>query len=133
MIKLFCITLLFAGVTAFAAKAQTAHTDSLVNMARADAKNFRLNDADFKKFRQNRGNSGSDYFKPAAANVSNSALLADSVYVMAYRQAAYAKTHHRHTAGHYILWGGAALTVVVLVSAAAASNAVLTGWHKPIV
>ena len=129
MIKLFCITLLLAGITASAAKAQTAGTDSLIRIARADAKNFRLNDQDFKQFRKNRGNSGSDYFKPVAANVSNSALLQDSVYVMAYRQAAYAKTHHRHTAGHYVLWGGAAVAVVVLVAAAAANNAVLTGWH----
>jgi hypothetical protein len=129
MIKLFCITLLLACITGFAARAQTAGTDSLVRIARADAKNFRLNDADFKQFRKNRHNSGSDYFKPVAANVSNSALLNDSAYVMAYRQAAYAKTRHRHTAGHYVLWGGAALAVVVLVSAAAANNAVLTGWN----
>lgn len=129
MIKLFSITLLLACITTFAAKAQTAGADSLIRIARADAKNFRLNDADFKQFRKNRGNSGSDYFKPAAANVSNSALLQDSAYVTAYRQAAYAKTHHRHTAGHYVLWGGAAVAVVVLVAAAAANNAVLTGWH----
>jgi len=129
MIKRFCIILLVAGITASAAKAQTAGTDSLIRVARADAKNFRLNDRDFKQFRKNRGNAGSDYFKPAAANVSNSALLQDSVYVMAYRQAAYAKTHHRHTAGHYVLWGGAAVAAVVLVAAAAANNAVLTGWN----
>jgi len=129
MIKLFCITLLLAGITTLAARAQTTAADSLVRLARADAKHFRLNDADFKKFRKNRGNSGSDYFKPVAANVSNSALLNDSIFVMAYRQATYAKTHHRHTAGHYILWGGVGLTVVVLVASAAAYNSVLTGWN----
>ena len=129
MIKLLSITLLLAYITTSATKAQTTGTDSLVNIARADAKNFRLNDADFKQFRKNRHNSGSDYFKPVAANVSHSALLNDSVYVAAYRQAAYAKTRHRHTVGHYVLWGGAAIAVVVLVSAAAANNAVLTGWH----
>ena len=129
MIKLFFITLLLASITTLAARAQTTATDSLVRIAQADAKNFRLNDADFKKFRKNRGNSGSDYFKPQAANVSNTALLNDSVYVMAYRQAAYAKTRHRHTVGHYILWGGVGLTVVILVASAAASNSVLTGWN----
>ncbi|MDO3628608.1 hypothetical protein [Mucilaginibacter sp. BT774] len=129
MIKLFCITVLLAGITALAAGAQTTAADSLVRIAQGDAKNFRLNAADFKKFRKNRGNSGSDYFKPVPANVSNSALLNDSVYVMAYRQAAYAKTHHRHSAGHYILWGGVGLTVVVLAASAAAYNSVLTGWN----
>ena len=79
--------------------------------------------------RKNRGNSGSAYFKPVAANVSNKALLGDSVYVIAYRQAAYAKTRHRHTAGHYVLWGGVALTVVVLVASAATYNSVLTDWN----
>ena len=49
--------------------------DSLVRIAQADAKNFRFNDADFKKFRKNRGTAGSDYFKPLVANVSNSARL----------------------------------------------------------
>jgi len=129
MINLFFITVLLASITAFAARAQTTAADSLVRIAQTDVKNFRLNDADFKKFRKNRGNSGSDYFKPLAANVSNSAFLNDSVYVMAYRQAAYAKTHHRHTAGHYILWCGVGLTVAVLVATAAASNSVLTGWN----
>jgi hypothetical protein len=129
MIKLSCAALLLACITTFAAKAQTTGTDSLIRIARADAKNFRLNDANFKKFRKNRRNSSSDYFKPVAANVSNSALLNDSVYVAAFRQEAYAKTRHRHTAGHYVLWGGAAVAVVVLVAAAAANNSVLTGWN----
>ena len=128
MIKLFFIIVLLAGVTTATARAQTTPPDSLVRIAQEDAKSFRLNDADFKKFRKNRRNSGSDYFKPQAANLSNRALLNDSVYVMAYRQAAYAKTHHRHTAGHYILWGGVGLAVVVLVASAAAYNSVLTGW-----
>jgi hypothetical protein len=129
MIKRFFIALLLASIATLAVEAQTTAADSLVKVAQADAKNFRLNNVDFKRFRKNRGNSGSDYFKPLAADVSNSALLSDSVYVMAYRQAAYAKTHHRHTAGHYILWGGVGLAVVVLVATAAASNSVLTGWH----
>ena len=129
MIKLFNITLLLVCITAFATKAQTAATDSVISIAKADAKTFRLNDEDFKQFRKNRGNSGSDYFKPLATNVSNAALLRDSAYVMAYRRAAYAKTRHRRTAGHYILLGGAALTVVVLVAVAATYNSVVTDWN----
>jgi len=129
MIKLFTITLLLVCITAFTSKARAAGTDSVTSIAKADAKNFRLNAEDFKKFRKNRRNSSSDYFKPSAANVSNSALLNDSVYVQAYRYAAYTKTRHRRTAGHYILLGGAALTVVVLVATAAAATSVLTDWN----
>jgi hypothetical protein len=129
MIKFFNITLLLVCIMAFTTKAQTAATDSVVKIAKADAKAFRLNDEDFKKFRKNRGNSGSDYFKPSAANVSNAALLRDSAYVMAYRRAAYTKTRHRRTAGHYILLGGVALTVVVLIASAAAYNSVVTDWN----
>ncbi|MBS1527441.1 MAG: hypothetical protein JST19_17470 [Bacteroidetes bacterium] len=129
MIKPFTIICLLVFAAAFTAKAQTAPADSITKIARADAKNFRLNKQDFKKFRKDRRNANSDYFKPARANVSNAALLGDSVYVKAYRAAAYAKTRHRHTTGHYVLLGGIALTVVALVAVAAATNSVLTGYH----
>lgn len=128
MIKFFTIALLLIDAAAFSAKAQSA-ADSVIQIARADAKNFRLSKEDFKKFRINRGNSASDYFKPGQANVSQGALLRDSAYVKAFRAAAYAKTRHRHTAGHYLLLGGVVLTVALLVAFAAASNSVLTNYN----
>ncbi|HVS92001.1 MAG TPA: hypothetical protein VHE59_08230 [Mucilaginibacter sp.] len=110
-------------------QAQQLPADSIKNIALTDARKFKLDKADFEIFRHNRRNSGSDYFKPGKSAVSDTALLKDSVYVKAYRAAAYAKTRHRHTAGHYVLLGGVAVTVVVLVALAAATNSVLTGYH----
>jgi len=102
---------LFAGlliaalcVSALTAKSQQA--DSLVEIAQSDAKKFRLNKADMKKFRKDKRNSNSDFFKPAKNSVSDTILLTDSVYVKAYRMAAYKKTRKRRTAWHGV-WIGA--------------------------
>ncbi|MBS1519590.1 MAG: hypothetical protein JST50_01235 [Bacteroidetes bacterium] len=99
----------------------------------ADARKFKLDRARLKKFRQNRHNLAreyfalggsepggfsnyrrnrelaSDYFKPVASAVSDTALLNDSVYVKAYREKAWRRTRHRRTAGHYVWVSGTAL------------------------
>lgn len=86
--------------------AQTLSRDSLVKLANADVRNFKLNRSDFKRFRKSRSNSYSDLFKPTKATVADTTLLTDSVYVNAFRNAAYGKTRKRHTTGHYFLIGG---------------------------
>ena len=97
---------------------QSLSKDSLIKAAYADAENFKLNRQNFKVFRKSRSNSYSDLFKPAKANVSDTTLLRDSVYVNAFRNAAYRKTLKRRTTGHYFLMGGViyvAITVVATV------------------
>ncbi len=101
-----------------ALKAESLPVDSLVKIAQSDAKKFRLNKADMKRFRKDRRNSNSDFFKPAKNSVSDTTLLADSVYVKAYRLAAYNKTRKRRTVWHGV-WIGAiadAAAVVVIMT-----------------
>lgn len=94
---------------------QPAHRDSVIKAARADAKNFRLDDVTWKKYRH-KLTCTSDYFKPHAADLKNAALLSDSVFLDAYRHEAYKKNKRRHTPWHYVLvGGGAAAGVFVLM------------------
>lgn len=97
-------------------QAQTIGRDSLVNRAFADVKKFKLSKQQFKEFKKNKNNSYSDLFKPTEASVGNIAFLADSIYVNAFRNAAYQKTLKRRTTGHYFLIGGVAYVVVVAVA-----------------
>jgi len=95
---------------------QPLSKDSLIKTANTDAKRFRLNRQDFKTFRKSRGNSYSDLFKPTKAHVSDTINLADSVYVNAFRNAAYGKTLKRRTTGHYFLMGGILYVVITVVA-----------------
>ena len=97
-------------------QAQAISRDSLVDSAFADVKKFKLSKQQFKEFKKNKTNSYSDLFKPTEAGVSNPGFLADSVYVNAFRNAAYQKTLKRRTTGHYFLVGGVAYVVVVAVA-----------------
>jgi C-terminal processing protease CtpA/Prc len=111
LITAFLIALLTAGT-----QAQTLSRDSIINIAKADAKNFRLNDADLKKFKK-KWKKTSDYFKPTKTNVSDTTLLRDSVYVQTYRYVAYVKTRSRHSTGYYVIFGaGTATWVAVLIA-----------------
>ena len=110
--------MLLAALSVSALKAKSPPVDSLVKIAQSDAKKFRLNKADMKKFRKDRRNSNSDFFKPAKNSVSDTTLLADSVYVKAYRMAAYNKTRKRRTVWHGV-WIGA------IVADAAAGVAIM--------
>ncbi len=96
--------------------AQTAHRDSVYEIAKADVQNFRLNKADFKEFRESgRNKAQSDYFKPIATNVSNSQLLQDSAYVKTYRHLAFMKTKRRRTTAYYILATIAGIAALVII------------------
>jgi hypothetical protein len=106
MIKYLFISLLAVALSVSTLKAKNPPIDSLVKVAQLDVKKFRLNDTDMNKFKTNRHNANSDYFKPGKSGVSDTTLLADSVYVKAYRTAAYNKTRKRRTVWHHV-WVGA--------------------------
>lgn len=107
MLKTIYLTLFFCTVipTAFC---QDTRRDSVIKAAQADAKNFRLDKATWKKHRRKLP-STSDHFKPTEANQKKHALLTDSVYVKVYRKTAFKKNEHRRTPWHYVLIGGSIL------------------------
>ena len=141
MKKTLIITLLLSIWCSINLLAQNAKTDSIVKIATADAQNFQLKKPDMEKFRMDRRDQQvgvrnpskmfdrnymeqvrtqkvdytSDYFKPTKAMVSDSTLLKDSVYVKAFRDAAYNKTVKRH-AGHYIaIFGSIAAGIALII------------------
>jgi hypothetical protein len=74
--------------------------------------------AGMRKVREgyNQINYTSDYFKPSKITTKDTALLNDSVYVKAFRNAAYQHTTVRRTAGHYIaIWGGVAVGIFLII------------------
>lgn len=75
---------------------QATRRDSLIKAAQADAKTYRLDNATWKKYKRKLP-ATSDHFKPTEANQKNRAVLSDSIYVKAYRQAAFKKNKHRRT------------------------------------
>lgn len=88
-------SLLFASLLTSAlsgnAFSQTSYPDSIKRIAVADVQNFMLKEETIKKIRNQRSESSSDYFKPSKEQASNTSLLNDSIYVKAYRDAAYNK------------------------------------------
>lgn len=116
MLKTIYLSLFLCSVisTAFC---QATHRDSLNKAAKADAKTFRLDDAIWKKYKRKLP-STSDHFKPTEANQKNSARLTDSVYVKAFRQAAFKKNKQRRTPWHYV-WIGGSIAGGVFVALAA--------------
>jgi len=115
MLKLLVFSLIGLFLTADL-QAQTLRKDSVVKDAFTDVKRFKLNKQQFKEFRKNKTNSYSDLFKPTKATVSDTANLADSVYVNAFRNAAYNKILKRRTTGHYFLMGGVIYTAATLAA-----------------
>lgn len=108
-----CLTVLTS-----AARCQSAHQDSLVKLARADARKFRLQD-DVWKAHKRRLPGTSDYFKPTQSSTGNLALLTDSTYVKAYRETAFKKNKHRRTPWHTVLVGGGIAAGLFVTMAAA--------------
>lgn len=123
--------------------AQTRNQNDIIKQAKKDAHGFILNDADLKRFRHDRGLDAStiltkpftlnplerpvptqpnmqvdytsDFFKPTKATTADTALLSDSVYVKAFRSAAYKNTSSRRTTGHYIAIATAIAAGLVLI------------------
>jgi hypothetical protein len=117
MLKIICLLLFFCTVQV-TGQCQTTHRDSLIKAAQADAKKFKLDDAVWKKYKRTLPPT-SDYFKPEEANQKNLAQINDSLYVKAYRQAAFKRNKHRHTPWHYVLLGGSISAGVIVVGIAA--------------
>jgi len=74
------------------AQNKAADLETLTNKARFDARRFRRDKTQLSKFKTFNFPTSSDYFKPRALSVSDSTLLRDSVFVNAYRTAAFYNT-----------------------------------------
>ena len=86
--------------------AQTSNPKKIVKQARRDVRHFKLNRTDYKKFRKDRRNPNSDFFKPVNSMVRDTTLLKDSTYVKAFRTTAYMKTRSRHANTIICIVGG---------------------------
>lgn len=113
---LFLSLFLVAGISA--AQGQSTHRDSIIKVARADAKQFRLEDAVWKQYKRKLP-ATSDYFKPTQVTQGNPAVLSDSLYVQTYRKEAFKRNKHRRTPWHYVLVGGSIAGGVIVVGVAA--------------
>ncbi len=93
--------------------AQTPHRDVLIKIVKKDGKARRLNAGEYKIFKKDKDNYSSDLFKPNLALASDTSFLKDSVYVTAFRLAAYKKAINRHRTRDdvFLGLGGAALFV----------------------
>lgn len=73
---------------------QSTNPESVKEIAINDANNFKLSEANLKRFKSERSKHTSDFFKPTLSTTSNASLLSDSVYVKAFRQAAHKNTRN---------------------------------------
>lgn len=73
---------------------QSTNPESVKEIAINDANNFKLIEANLKRFKSERSKHTSDFFKPTLSTTSNASLLSDSVYVKAFRQAAHKNTRN---------------------------------------
>ena len=73
---------------------QSTNPESVKEIAINDANNFKLSEANLKRFKSERSKHTSDFFKPTFGTTSNASLLSDSVYVKAFRQAAHKNTRN---------------------------------------
>jgi hypothetical protein len=117
MLKIIYLSLVLC-FTLSTALCQPTRRDSLIKAARTDAKSFRLADTIWKKHKRTLPPS-SDYFKPKDGKQTHSTLIVDSVYVEAYRKAAYKSNKHRRTPWHYMLVGGGITAGLYIIFAAA--------------
>lgn len=73
---------------------QSTNPESVKEIAINDANNFKLIEANLKRFKSERSKHTSDFFKPTLSTTSSASLLSDSVYVKAFRQAAHKNTRN---------------------------------------
>lgn len=99
-------------------------------IAVVDARHFKITKT-IRRARQRRLLlNSSDYFMPTASTVSDPRLLKDSVYVQAYKNAAYNRSVHNGKSGYYAV--AAAEVVVGVVAAAALTVLLLTALLRGI-
>ena len=79
--------------------------DKIKANARWDARKQKLNPIQLQLFKVDKKNSTSDFFKPQKKFVSDTALLSDSVYVKAFRQAAYERAIYGNSKIPKCIWG----------------------------
>ena len=102
-------SIIFLLLSAIRVSAQTATERAIFAQARRDVAGFRLKKTDLKKFKENKKNYLSDYFKPVKSMVSDSTLLNDSNFVKAYRRYAYIKTKSKANTDVPVIIAGAVL------------------------
>ena len=94
-----------------------AHIEDTDHMGKRDGRRLRLSKIQWQKFNHDMRNAGSDLFKPTLHTVSDTLLLKDSVYVHAFRIAAYYKAlkdqDPGRTVGHYILMGSVKVLIAI--------------------
>ncbi len=97
--KIALLFLFFAGTLTLNTTAQIIARDSagIIRKARRDAVRFKLKTNDLKKFILEHWPASSDYFKPVASRGVDRSLLKDSVYVAAYRNAAFISAAHERS------------------------------------
>jgi hypothetical protein len=100
--------------------AQQMSEKALTKVARRDVgRRFVLTTAEYKLYKKDKRNNTSDLFKPNPRTVSDTTLLADSVYVKAYRSFAYIKTQGKADSDLIVWLGGgiivAGVTYIALV------------------
>jgi hypothetical protein len=113
MKKTLILTLFIMLFVSASLLAQTISRDSMINKATADGRTLRLTPTERQRFKAEGKDPGSDLFKPNTAIVSDASLLKDSVYVKAFRMAAYKR--NKHTTWHYVLWGTVAVYAVACI------------------
>jgi hypothetical protein len=121
MYKSHTTVLLFIILNTATLMAQQMSEKALTKVARRDVgRHFVLTKAEYKLFKQDKRNITSDLFKPKPNTVSDTSLLADSVYVKAYRNFAYINARSKADSGIVIVVGTGiivsclALTFIVL-------------------
>jgi hypothetical protein len=95
------------------------YTGGVQQIAKNDARHFKLKRDILKKFRAEHLPNTSDYFKPTAYYTSDAAMLNDSAYVKAFREAAFYKAiaQKDHSGGKgYIIAGSITLGVALIVT-----------------
>jgi hypothetical protein len=114
--KVLILFLLFFSAT-FQLLAQVTKADSVafkITIATSDARHFKTNKQINLAYRKHRITHTSDYFKPITNAVDSPNFTADSVYVKAYKNAAYEKTTDRRNFRRYVLMNASYLLLLIL-------------------
>jgi hypothetical protein len=127
MRKPLIMTLLLAMFATANTFAQTTHRDSVTKIAQTDAKKLELSKEDKERFKHDKDNYSSDLFKPTEGVASDSKLLQDSIYVKAFRAAAYKRAHDKKSAGHYVLLGLGGYVVISAIVIVVATIVIFSG------
>ncbi|RYY07109.1 MAG: hypothetical protein EOP43_04225 [Sphingobacteriaceae bacterium] len=113
-----------------AQKVKTDSTSIKTKIAVSDAKHFRLNKQLWQANKKNGFDPTSDHFKPATTNTTHPEWLTDSVYVKAYRIAAFKKNIRRRTTGHYFLVGGGIYAGAIVIGTVVMVAGLALGFIK---